>query len=292
MLASAPGGPVHVWCEGSGYPLVLFEASALGNATEFDRVLHAVARQTTACAWDRPGMGFSPPTTGGTSVPEQGERILAALSNARRGGPIVTVGAAAGGLISLYLARQHPDRVVGVVLVDAIGPEAVERFEEPLAKVAASTRLSALGARLGLLPIIDPLRLSEADACLTYWPEVFEAATDMLSGLPESARLVKRSPPLSPTMPLIVLRHGRPGDLAGLAASADEQAIAEPTWIGLQMHLASQSNAGRIRVVPRSGHLIATEHPEAVVQAIDDMLIESALPAAQRPQLARPVKDL
>jgi pimeloyl-ACP methyl ester carboxylesterase len=284
-LMSAPGGAVNVWCEGRGWPLVLLEASGLGDATQYERVMHAVGRRTTVCAWDRPGMGSSPTTTGKTSAPEQGERILAALSNSALSGPLVTVGASAGGLVSLYLARQHPDRVVGMVLVDALGPEAVERFAAPLAKVASSARWGAVGGRLGLLSLLNPLHLSERDACMTYWPEVFDAATDLLNGLPESARLVKSCPPLSPRMPLIVLRHGRPGDLVtGAGASAAEQAAAEPTWIALQQSLAAQSRDGRLRVVPKSGHLIAVEQPEAVVQAIDDVLDEIASPSIPPPR--------
>jgi pimeloyl-ACP methyl ester carboxylesterase len=287
-LVPAPGGPVNVWCEGRGWPLVLLEASGLGNAAQYERVLHAVGRRTTACAWDRPGMGSSPLTTGGTTVPDQGERILAALSNSARSGPLITVGASEGGLISLYLARQHPESVVGVVLVDALGPEAVERFSAPLAKVASSSRWAALGGRLGLLSLLNPLHLSEADACMTYWPEVFDASTDLMSRLPESARLVQRCPPLSPRMPLVVLRHGQPGNLVGTAASAEEQVAAEPTWIALQQKLAAQSRAGRLRVVPRSGHLIAVEQPEAVVQAIDDVLDEVGAPSVPSPRACAP----
>jgi pimeloyl-ACP methyl ester carboxylesterase len=278
-LLPAPGGPVHVWCEGAGEPLVLLEASGLGNAMQYDRVLRAVAPRTSACAWDRPGMGLSPPTTGGTLAPDQGERILAALSKAGRRGPLVVVGASAGGLTSLYLARQHADRVVGAVLVDALGPDAVDRFDEPFRKLAASARRAAWAARLGVLTTIDPLRLSEPDACLTYRPEVFEATSLMLSTLAESARLVARCPPLSETMPLIVLRHGRPGDLVGTAASVEAQAAAEPIWIDLQERLAAQSRVGQLRVVAQSGHLIANEQPEAVVKAIFDVL--DRLPARQ-----------
>ena len=109
------------------------------------------------------------------------------------------------------------------------------------------------------------------------YDEAFDAAADLLSRVGESSRLVKRCPSLSPTMPLIVLRHGRPGYL-GAGASA----VTEGAWVRLQHHLAGQSLAGRLRAVPRSGHLIAVEQPEAVVQAIDDLLIEAATPAQNR----------
>jgi pimeloyl-ACP methyl ester carboxylesterase len=73
-------------------------------------------------------------------------------------------------------------------------------------------------------------------------------------------------------MPLIVLRHGRVGDLVGSAATFEEQKAAEPAWRSFQEGLASQSDRGRLRVIEDSGHLIANERPEAVVAAVQDVL--------------------
>jgi len=279
-LVPASGGPVHVWCEGTGDPIVLFEASGLGTARQYQPVLPIIAQRTTACAWDRPGMGLSPPTAGGASAPHQGERILSALSATGRQGQLVVVGASAGGMISLYLARQHPERVVGVVLVDALGPDAVDQFGEALAKLATSARRTAWAARFGLLGTLDPFRLSAEDACITYRSDVFEAASHFVSALAESARLLRLCPPMSERIPLIALRHGRPGDLVGSAAPLGEQVAAEPTWVRLQERLTAESKVGQLRVVEGSGHLITNERPEAVVQAVRDVLDMIARPAS------------
>ena len=274
----APGGSVHVWCKGTGDPVVLLEASGLGNVMQYERVLDELALRATACAWDRPGMGLSPPTEAGTSAPDQGERILAALDAGGIKGPLVVVGASAGGLISLYLARRHPERVVGVVLVDALGPEAVTRFAEPFARLAASARQATWAARFGLMRAVNPMHLGDRDACLTYRPAVFAATAELLSNLPESARLVNLSPPLVETMPLVVLRHGRAGDLVAGAATFDEQVAIEPAWVALQEKLAAQSKRGRLVVIENSGHLIAAEQPMAIVQAVQEV-IAAAPPA-------------
>ena len=253
-MVRTPTGPVHVWCEGTGDPVVLFEASGLGSSIQYRPVLQAVALRTTACSWDRPGMGLSPPTRGAASAPEQGERILAALSASGRNGQLVVVGASAGGLISLYLARRHPVRVVGVVLVDALAPDAVNQFAKPLAKLATSARRASWAARFGLLAAINPMKLSAEDACLTYRSDVLGSTSDFLSALAESARIVRVSPPLPERMPLIVLRHGRAGNLVGSAEPYVEQVAAEPNWVRLQEHLAAQSRVAQLRVVEGSGH--------------------------------------
>ena len=281
-IVRTPDGPVHLWCEGTGDPVVLLEASGLGSSLQYRRVLQAVAQRTTACSWDRPGMGLSPPTRGAASAPEQGERILAALSESGKNGQLVLVGASAGGLISLYLARRHPARVVGVVLVDALGPDAVDQFAKPLAKLATSAQRAAWAARFGVLTTLDPFKLSAEDACLTYRPDVLSATSDFLSALSESARLVRRCPPLPERMPLIVVRHGRAGDLVGSSATYAEQVAAEPNWVRLQEGLAAQSRVAQIRVVDGSGHLIADERPDAVIAAVGDVLDMIARPATSQ----------
>jgi pimeloyl-ACP methyl ester carboxylesterase len=225
-------------------------------------------------------MGLSPPTASGTSVPDQGERILAALSSKGSDRRFVVVGSSAGGLISLYLAREHPERVVGVVLVDALGPEAVRQLSPQLARLSASARRAVWAARFGLLDALNPLGLPEGDACLTYRPEVMAATSQLLSSLPGSARLMSDVPPMRETMPLIVLRHDRVGDLVASAATVEEQAAIEPTWIALQTDLASQSMVGQVRVVEGSGHLIAHERPDAVIRAVQDVLDMAAQPSA------------
>jgi pimeloyl-ACP methyl ester carboxylesterase len=271
-LVPTPAGPVHLWCEGEGQPIVLLEASGLGNALQYERVLPELARHTTTCAWDRPGMGQSPPGAAAGSAPAQGEQILAALAQQRIVGPLVVVGASAGGLVSLALARCHPERVVGAVLVDAVGPDAAGPLAAPFRRLEATTRRAAWAARLGWLRVLDPFHLPEPEACLTYRPSVFAAASDLLAGFGASARAVSRCGPLAGTMPLVVLRHGRVGDLVGAAASPEEQRAFEPTWVALQEGLARQSTRGQLRVVAGSGHLIVDERPDVVVQAVHDVL--------------------
>ena len=80
-------------------------------------------------------------------------------------------------------------------------------------------------------------------------------------------------------MPLIVLRHGRAGDLVGLAAPYAEQLAAEPKWVRLQECLAAQSRVAQLRVIEGSGHLIADERPDTVIAAVGDVLDMIARPA-------------
>ena len=53
---------------------------------------------------------------------------------------VTLVGASYGGLVSQLYARQHPDQVGGVVLVDSIHPDLDERIEVILPPAYAEER--------------------------------------------------------------------------------------------------------------------------------------------------------
>jgi pimeloyl-ACP methyl ester carboxylesterase len=267
-----PAGVVHVWCEGEGAPTILLEASGLGGSMQYARVLPELARRARTCAWDRPGMGWSSRAPRDATATDQGERILAALESLDIRGPLVLVGASMGGMVTLAIAHRHPDRVAGIVLLDALGPDGVAAHAEPLAKLGRAARQAEWAARIGLLRFIDPFHLSAEDACLTYRSAVFGAAADMVATLPESARQVRESPPLPGTIPVIALRHGRAGDLFGTVIPVEEQRKVEPEWIRLQERLVAGSASGHVEMVEGSGHLIANERPDAVVHAVDEIL--------------------
>jgi hypothetical protein len=72
-------------------------------------------------------------------------------------------------------------------------------------------------------------------------------------------------------IPLIVLEHGKPIELPLSARPHAE--VAERTMHAMQQDLASRSSRGELRRVEHSGHDIPAEQPEAVVQAIRDIVV-------------------
>lgn len=153
------GRRLRLVCEGapSPRPVVWLEAGAFGGAADFAAIQAMLAAKgLRSCAYDRAGMGYS--DAGPT--PRDGDAIatdleaLAAASGER--GPFVLVGHSMAGLYVRQFAVRNPDKVVGLVLVDAVTPEMIEapgaeRF------VARMTRLARVGAVAGSLGLIKPL---------------------------------------------------------------------------------------------------------------------------------------
>ncbi len=124
------GRRLHLICEGpkaSGQPTVLFEAGAFGFSADWGVVQDKVAAQgLRACAYDRAGMGLSDPGPGprdGLAVAGDLEKLLKA---AHEDGPFIIVAHSMGGLYARLFANRNPDKIAGLVLVDAATPESTD----------------------------------------------------------------------------------------------------------------------------------------------------------------------
>jgi pimeloyl-ACP methyl ester carboxylesterase len=111
----------------SDLPIVLLEHGAFGCAADWAVVQERLAAKgLRSIAYDRAGLGYSDPGP----VPRDGHAIISDLESlllgAEEAGPYVLVAHSMGGLFARLFAARHPGDVAGVVLVDAVTPEASE----------------------------------------------------------------------------------------------------------------------------------------------------------------------
>ncbi len=142
-------------------PTIVLEHGAFGCAADWAVVQEKLAAKgLRSIAYDRAGLGHSDPGP----RPRDGRAIVddltALLRELGETGPLVLVGHSMGGLMVRLFAVTHPDRVVGVVLVDAVTPEVMG---SPLGSRAVkafgwSLRLVSRGARLGMMRPVAAIR--------------------------------------------------------------------------------------------------------------------------------------
>jgi pimeloyl-ACP methyl ester carboxylesterase len=159
MVDIGEGRTLRLVCEGPAQgatgdrPVVWLEAGAFGFAADWGATQEALgAAGWRSCAYDRAGMGFSPPGPAprdGVAIVTDFEKLVAASGEK---GPFILVGHSMAGLRLREYAGRNPDKIAGLVLVDAATADASETqaFKPFIAAFTTASRWAARGASIGL----------------------------------------------------------------------------------------------------------------------------------------------
>lgn len=261
---------LHMVCAGpkDATPVVVLEAGAFGLSADWGAVQAGLAAKgIRSCAYDRAGLGRSDPGPSprdGIAVASDFEKLLAASGEP---GPYIYVGHSMAGLYGRLFAGRNPNKVVGLVLVDAATPEAAEN---PMAKTwigrfATVSRWAGYGASVGLFKVVSPW-MGDRIGLPT------EAAGDkrraFASGIHNrwSAREVSEwmaaskqageAGPYDPALPIAVVTAG--------------PEKGREAWKAVQTAPARASKHGYIEHVDGAGHatLLGTKYADEIVKAV------------------------
>ena len=254
-LVDIGGFRLHLWCTGSGTPAVILDTGLGGSTADWGFVQPEVARFTRVCSYDRAGMGYSDPGPSPRTARRIASELAELLAHSGMTEPVVLVGASIAGFDVRVFAFDHAERVAGLVLVDATHEDdahevpGMARFV-PLLSTMGVLRLFGVsfGQRIeALAPAVRPYAQATSFRTAGY-----HAAVDEIVHVRESASEV-RSSRRKLTIPVVVVTGGR---------GADEH------WRQLQRDQASLSERGCLIIAQQSGHVVAIDQPEVVVDAI------------------------
>jgi len=255
QLVDVGGHRLHLWCTGHGAPTVILDTGLGGTTADWGFVQPDVARFARVCAYDRAGMGYSDRGPSPRTARRIANELAELLARSGNTGPVVLVGASIAGFGVRVFASEHPDRVAGLVLVDASHEDDVQevprmaRFVPMLATTGVFRMLHvSFGQRLeSLAPAVR--QFAQATS---FRAAGFQTAADELRHIEESASEARRSR-RTLTVPVLVVTGGRGGD---------------EHWRRLQRDQAALSDRGCLIVAQRSGHVVAVDEPDVVVDAI------------------------
>ena len=134
-MVSAAGVEQAVACIGQGAPTVVYLDGWSSNAAvSWSQAAVAQSRSNRVCLYDRAGDGLSPARAGAAALPtsedpmpgwapvQHAREMLAMLQVLGEPGPYLVTGWSYGGLVARTAAAHHPEKVAGMVLVDATSP--------------------------------------------------------------------------------------------------------------------------------------------------------------------------
>jgi pimeloyl-ACP methyl ester carboxylesterase len=292
---------LNLRCLGTGSPVVVMESGAWGGSMSWRKVQGRVAGLTQACSYDRAGLGFSDPATRESDARNSADDLYRLLRASAITLPIVLVGHSMGGLYVTLYASEHRSDVAGMVLVDPsfFGQDhATERVLTPAQRATVQREkkqaLRDLQSCVRLAKKRD-LRPEGRAPAICFRQEADMELTKELNF--ELARVQTQAAILSETRnfdshvredytendletrgailslgdaPLIVLTRGNVRQPPTLSAAtvADMEAV----WKRGHDQLAAASSKGKSIVVPGSGHFIQLDQPQAVVDAIEEVV--------------------
>ncbi len=242
-----------------------------------------------ACWYDRAGLGWSDPGPGPRSSDAVARDLHQLLQRAGVAPPYVLVGHSMGGFNVRVYQKFYPADVAGLVLVDARQegmearipdmPRSLEALCPSCPRRPLAIAVEAVG-RLGLLRLwslnSDPAPSGvsteqwERLASLRRRPSAIAAAIQEHSGRENDRELGAAD---LGDLPIIVLTAGR-AFASSTRVRADALPKVQHDWVQLQRELARRSTQGQHRVVAGSDHMIPYEAPQAVIDAVRDVVIE------------------
>jgi len=264
------GRQIHIVRAGpaSAAPLVLLEAGSFGFSVDWSVVQARLAEQgVRSLAYDRAGLGHSDPgpkPRDGLAIKSDLQALLTALGETQ---PLIYVGHSMAGLHARIFAAADPARIAGVVLVDAVTPEAAA---EPMGRRIARhyvrlARTAAWAAGRGLLRPLsglgDTIGLAGDGAAHKRWAFGHgahnAAAADEVACWADTVEQALVTPPFDVNWPLAVVAAG-----SSHVGRASKAMMSAPARASRQGHVAHAPGANHASLLGRA-------HADVVVEAID-----------------------
>lgn len=260
------GVKTHVVRRGDkGRPVVLVHGFGSSTYT-WRKSLEVLSGKYRVFAVDMRGFGLTAkPKDGKYNIVEFADHLLATLDALELGdAPPVLVGSSLGGAVILRLALLHPDRVAGLVLVDA-APVGVE-LATPRPRQPRPMKLDPLllRAMVGRGMVERGLRSSFYDQALVT-PEMVDAylKPTEIDGAMEALSAMMDAPAEVPTPPLSTLKKP-----VLIAWGRHDRVIPVALAGGFAREIAGSKTV----VFENSGHLPHEEEPAAFHRALTEFV--------------------
>jgi pimeloyl-ACP methyl ester carboxylesterase len=285
------GRSLNIYCSGEGSPPVVFDSGAGASGYAWSNIQPEVAKFTRACWYDRAGEGWSDPGPFPRTSAAIAQDLHELLRRAGVTPPYILVGHSYGGLNVRVYNGMYPSEVAGMVLVDSAHEDEPKRAPKfMLGKTLPKSLwhplhlLTQAALRVGLIRLFtsapalptDPAQRTRLQiiAALRQQPKAVATLSDYVTA-PESYGQAHAAAGLG-DKPLLVLTRGKTPSPSGNAEMDRDVAAYEQVWMHeLQPQLAHLSTRGRQVIVSSSGHGIPDEAPQAVIDAVREVVTMS-----------------
>jgi len=225
---------------GEGVPTVVLINGGSGPIEGWYKVFYELAEETSVLAYNRLGVGKSDQP----KSPQHGHSIVTTLRQLLKeinvNPPYILVGHSLGGLYANLFARQYPEEIAGVVMLDASHPEDISINDTQGALIRGINKF---------------LKAFDSFSSHKKWNEV--------NFVEETAKQIQQADSF-PDVPLIVVS----GDKMPKMMPEHAFQIRRSN----QMNLVQLSHQGKHILATKSGHFPQLSEPELVISAIQECI--------------------
>lgn len=250
-LVEIESGSVNALSIGKGKYTIIFEAGFGSDMMHWRKVAPAISQKNTIFAYSRLGSGKS-------SKPEKARQLFEAIGDFEAvvaaedlKPPFIMVSHSFGAMIARGYAEKHPDNVAGMIFVDPYDPT----FIKELKQLAPAETQAFLGAFQKMLP-----------------PHLM-AEQSVLTNLEEKGVMPKFG--TLPDVPAVVLTSVKQEHPQFVIHSVQGKRI----WRKLHSRWFNHFSNGRHEITTLSGHNIALEQPEMVIESIAYVVAQADIKA-------------
>jgi pimeloyl-ACP methyl ester carboxylesterase len=252
------GYQLHIHCAGEGSPTIIIDAGLGDDSSDWEPVLAKSSEISRSCVYDRSGYGWSDVGPKPRSSRRIAHELKLLLEQANVAPPYVLVGHSFGGFNMRIFAANHPNDVVGIVLVDASHELQYEKLNINLPPISQVQRNVFIKTPLEHIKANDPKPYALRD-------RAFRSASAEIAALSLSSQQVMNDGSI-PTVPLMVISRGL-AEWYGSPMAIER----EKTWLNLQQQLSRLSPISQHLFANSSGHNIPHEQPDIILDAIKDV---------------------
>lgn len=271
QLISVGTHRLHLFCqgprqptEGRTDPTVVIDSGLGGFSLEWRKLQNTLAEQFHVCTYDRAGYGWSDPGPFPRTTKTIVTELRRLLANADIDPPYILAGHSFGGYNMMYFAKEFPENVAGLALIDSSHPEQVDWFPAVYPELNQSRRKQRF-VSIPRIPENYPQGLHElgfhlmntrkARRALRFESMNFEISAQQVLGMGEL-----------PQVPLAVLTRGERA-----WPDTPEGETNETNWVRLQNNLARMVEGSTHVMASFSSHFIHLDQPLLVKEAIDEI---------------------
>ncbi|WP_406637680.1 alpha/beta fold hydrolase [Amycolatopsis sp. WGS_07] len=241
------GKSVNVSCAGTlekGKPVVILLHGGGDALDKFASLQEKLGKKNRVCSYDRLGAGGSAQPDGPQTFETTGKVLTGVIGQLAADSPVVLAGHSLGGLIAARYAPEHPDKVKGLVLMDATSPTQNADLAKEIPANATGDAADLRAQTMAVFKGESPEKLVVADAAV------------------KSAGAI----------PVEVIKHGQ----EYLAQLPQYGPGLERAWTEGQQKWLEISSRAKLTVAKTSGHYIYVDQPDLAVQEIEDVAARAA----------------